>query len=161
MFRPQCVYGYGPNCVPQKGGPQQLDVLGDRLMFRLAYRNFGSYASLLLNHTVVTPDARDGVRWYEVRIPKGAAPSVYQQGTYAPTDAATGPLWRWMGSIAQDRRATSRGLQRFGAQRLPVRPLHRPQRRRPAGPDDPDRAWPTPAPARRPRPRAAGATTAT
>jgi hypothetical protein len=102
--RPQCVYGYGPNCVPQKGGPQQLDVLGDRLMFRLAYRNFGSYASLLLNHTVVTPDARDGVRWYEVRIPKGAAPSVYQQGTYAPTDAATGPLWRWMGSIAQDRR---------------------------------------------------------
>jgi hypothetical protein len=102
--RPQCVYGYGPNCVPQKGGPQQLDVLGDRLMFRLAYRNFGSYASLLLNHTVVTPDARDGVRWYEVRIPKGAAPSVYQQGTYAPTDAATGPLWRWMGSIAQDKR---------------------------------------------------------
>ena len=102
--RPQCVYGYGPNCVPQKGGPQQLDVLGDRLMFRLAYRNFGGYASLLLNHTVVTPDARDGVRWYEVRIPKGAAPSVYQQGTYAPTDAATGPLWRWMGSIAQDKR---------------------------------------------------------
>src|SRR4051794_3712466 len=60
--RPQCVYGYGPNCVPQKGGPQQLDVLGDRLMFRLAYRNFGSYASLVLNHTVVTPDARGGVR---------------------------------------------------------------------------------------------------
>jgi hypothetical protein len=30
FVRPQCVYGYGPNCVPQKGGPQQLDVLGDR-----------------------------------------------------------------------------------------------------------------------------------
>jgi hypothetical protein len=98
------VYGYGPNCVPQKGGPQQLDVLGDRLRFRLAYRNFGSYASLLLNHTVATPDARDGIRWYEVRIPKGGPPSVHQQGTYAPTDAATGPLWRWMGSIAQDKR---------------------------------------------------------
>jgi hypothetical protein len=23
--RPQCVYGYGPNCVPQKGGAQDLD----------------------------------------------------------------------------------------------------------------------------------------
>jgi len=102
--RPECVYGYGPNCVPQKGGPQDLDVLGDRLMFRLAYRNFGSYASLLINHTVVTPDARDGIRWYEVRIPKGGSPSVYQQGTYAPTDGAANPLWRWMGSIAQDKK---------------------------------------------------------
>src|SRR5919198_884168 len=26
--RPQCVYGYG-DCVPQEGGPQELDVLGD------------------------------------------------------------------------------------------------------------------------------------
>jgi hypothetical protein len=102
--RPQCVYGYGPNCVPQKGGPQDLDVLGDRLMFRLSYRNFGAYASMLLNHTVATPDARDGIRWYELVIPKGRAPSVYQQGTYAPTDGQTNPLWRWMGSIAQDKK---------------------------------------------------------
>ena len=100
--RPQCVYGYG-DCVPQKGGPQGLDILGDRLMFRLAYRNFGSYASLLLNHTVQTPDGRAGVRWYEVRLPKSGATTLYQQGTYAPDDAATNPLWRWMGSIAQDK----------------------------------------------------------
>jgi hypothetical protein len=102
-IRPQCVYGYGPNCVPQKGGPQGLDVLGDRLMFRLAYRNFGSYASVLLNHTVVA-DGRDGIRWYELRVPKGGSPSIYQQGTYAPSDAATNPVWRWMGSVAQDKR---------------------------------------------------------
>jgi len=101
--RPQCVYGYG-DCAPQKGGPQGLDLLGDRLMFRLSYRNFGTYASLLLNHTVKA-DARTGVRWYEVRFPKGgAAPSVYQQGTYAPDDGLTNPLWRWMGSIAQDKK---------------------------------------------------------
>ena len=99
--RPQCVYGYG-DCVPQAGGAQQLDVLGDRLMFRLPYRNFGSYASILLNHSVHTPDGRIGIRWYEVRIPRGGTPSVYQQGTYAPNDGATNPLWRWMGSIAQD-----------------------------------------------------------
>jgi hypothetical protein len=96
--RPQCVYGYG-DCVPQKGGPQQLDVLGDRLMFRMNYRNFGNYASVLLNHTVQA-NGPMGMRWYELRIPKGGAPSVYQQGTYAPGDL----LSRWMGSIAQDKK---------------------------------------------------------
>jgi hypothetical protein len=100
--RPQCVYGYG-DCVPQRGGPQELDVLGDRLMFRLSYRQFPHYGSLLLNHTVVA-DARTGIRWYEVRIPAGGAPSVYQQATYAPDDGAPNPLWRWMGSVAQDKR---------------------------------------------------------
>jgi hypothetical protein len=102
FVRPQCVYGYG-DCVPQRGGPQGLDVLGDRLMFRLSYRNFGGYASLLLNHTVKA-DTREGIRWYEVRIPTGSAPSIYQQGTYAPADPVTNPLWRWMGSVAQDKK---------------------------------------------------------
>jgi hypothetical protein len=102
--RPQCVYGYGPNCVPQKGGAQDLDTLGDRLMFRLPYRNFGKYASLVLNHSVVAGDGRVGMRWYEVRIPTGSAASLYQQGTYAPADGTSNPLWRWMGSVAQDKR---------------------------------------------------------
>jgi len=102
FVRPQCVYGYG-DCAPQKGGPQQLDILGDRLMFRFTYRNFGKYASLLLNHTVKA-DLRSGLRWYELRIPKGGDPSIYQQGTYAPDDPLTNPLWRWMGSIAQDKK---------------------------------------------------------
>jgi hypothetical protein len=101
FVRPQCVYGYGPNCVPQKGGPQGLDVLGDRLMFRMPIRNFGGYESIAINHTVVA-NGTDGIRWYEVRIPKGGDPSVYQQGTYAPSDPATNPLYRWMGSIATD-----------------------------------------------------------
>jgi hypothetical protein len=100
--RPQCVYGYG-DCVPQEGGAQQLDVLGDRLMFRMPYRNFGLYASLVLNHSVhVNSNGRIGIRWYEVRIPRGGTPSIYQQGTYAPDDTTTNPLWRWMGSIAED-----------------------------------------------------------
>jgi hypothetical protein len=101
FVRPQCVYGYG-DCAPQAGGPQQLDVLGDRLMFRMPYRNFGSYASIMLNSSV-RADTRIGVRWYEVRIPRGGTPSLYQQGTYAPDDGTSHPLWRWMGSIAQDR----------------------------------------------------------
>jgi len=101
--RPQCTYGYG-DCVPQKGGPQALDVLGDRLMFRMTYRNFGRFGSLLLNHTVQAPNGHTGVRWYEVRIPTGGDPSIYQQGTYAPDDILTNPLWRWMGSVAQDKK---------------------------------------------------------
>jgi hypothetical protein len=101
FVRPQCTYGYGPNCVPQKGGAQMLDVLGERLMFRLAYRNYGDHQSLVLNHTVVANGA-DGIRWYELRFPNGT-PTIYQQGTYAPTDSATDPLWRWMGSIAMDK----------------------------------------------------------
>jgi hypothetical protein len=73
-------------------------------MFRLAYRSFGSYDSFVLNHSVTTPDGRIGIRWYEVRKPSGGSPAIYQQGTYAPTDATANPLWRWMGSVAQDRR---------------------------------------------------------
>jgi hypothetical protein len=101
FVRPQCVYGYG-DCALQKGGPQGLDALGDRLMFRLAYRNFGDHESLVLNQTVKV-DTRLGVRWYEVRDPVNN-PSIYQQGTYAPDDPVTDPLSRWMGSIAQDKK---------------------------------------------------------
>src|ERR1700730_9032352 len=85
----------GGTCIPQSGTTQQLDSLADRLMFRLAYRNFGSYESLLVNHSV-TAGSSTGVRWYEIRSPN-ATPALYQQGTYAP-DAS----YRWMGSIAQD-----------------------------------------------------------
>lgn len=101
FVRPQCTYGYG-DCALQKGGPQGLDVLGDRLMFRLGYRNLGDHDALVLNHTVKA-DALEGIRWYEVRNPL-AGPTVYQQGTYAPDDSATNPLSRWLGSIAMDKR---------------------------------------------------------
>jgi hypothetical protein len=103
FVRPQCVYGYG-DCAPQKGGPQQLDVLGDRLMFRMPYRKLSNNtASILINHSVQTPEGKIGIRWYEVRIPRGGSPTIYQQGTYAPDDTTTDPLWRWMGSIAEDK----------------------------------------------------------
>jgi len=76
-------------------------VLGDRLMFRLAYRNFGDHDALVLNHTVKA-NGLEGIRWYEVRGPL-STPTIYQQGTYAPSDSTTNPLSRWMGSIAQDK----------------------------------------------------------
>jgi hypothetical protein len=87
-------------CVPQPGTTQLLDALGDRVMYRLAYRNFGSYESLVANQTVqVTSSSnQNGVRWYEIRNPNGT-PTVFQQGTYSPDSTA----YRWLGSLAQDR----------------------------------------------------------
>ncbi|HWZ46317.1 MAG TPA: hypothetical protein VNW97_22790 [Candidatus Saccharimonadales bacterium] len=91
-FSPLCG---GGTCVPQPGTNQQLDSLGDRLMYRLAYRNFGTHESLVVNHSVVA-GASGGVRWYELQNPNGTV-TVAQQSTFAP-DAT----FRWMGSVAMD-----------------------------------------------------------
>jgi hypothetical protein len=81
--------------VPQLGTADLLDSLSDRLMYRLAYRNFGTHESLVTNHTVATGSG-SGIRWYEIRNPSGA-PVVAQQSTFAPD-----PSYRWMGSVAMD-----------------------------------------------------------
>jgi hypothetical protein len=86
----------GGACVPQPGTSQQLDSLADRLMYRLAYRNFGDHESMVVNHSV-TAGASTGVRWYELRN-LSSTPSIYQQGTYAPDSN-----YRWMGSAAMDK----------------------------------------------------------
>jgi hypothetical protein len=92
--------GTGGTCVPQPGTSRQLDSLGERLMYRLAYRKFATSESLVLNHSVDIgpPTGRTGVRWYEIRDLKAAQPTVFQQGTFSP-DATH----RWMGSIAMDK----------------------------------------------------------
>jgi hypothetical protein len=86
----------GGTCIPQLGTTQKLDSLADRLMYRLAYRNFGDHESLVVNHSV-TAGASVGVRWYELRSPN-ATPTVFQQGTFAPDSS-----FRWMGSIGMDK----------------------------------------------------------
>jgi hypothetical protein len=96
---PFVTMGWGSG-IPQKGSPQLLETLGDRLMYRLQYRKFNGYASMVLNHTVDAGSGKAGVRWYELRN-TGAAWSIYQQATYAPDNSS-----RWMGSIAQDTAGT-------------------------------------------------------
>jgi len=98
----QACVGAG-NCIvqPPDGTTPMLDSLSDRMMFRLAYRNFGDHESLVVNHTVAA-GAVTGVRWYELRDPNGAA-TIYQQGTFAPDAGAAAPLFRWMGSLAMDK----------------------------------------------------------
>src|SRR5438132_4009851 len=86
----------GGTCVPQPSVTQQLDSLADRLMYRLAYRNFGNHESLVVNHSV-TAGSSGGVRWYEIQNPNGT-PVLAQQSTFAPDSS-----FRWMGSIAIDK----------------------------------------------------------
>jgi hypothetical protein len=85
------------SCIPQPGTTAKLDGIGDRGMFRLAYRNFGDHEAMVFNHSVNVGSGQAGVRWYEIRNPNTTA-SIYQQGSYAP-DATN----RWMGSGAMDR----------------------------------------------------------
>jgi len=88
--------GGSRNCIPQPGGTR-VDAIADRLMFRLQYRNFGSYETMVVNHTVDANGAdRAGIRWYELRD-TGSGWGIYQQSTYSP-DATH----RWMGSAAMN-----------------------------------------------------------
>ena len=74
-----------------------VDPISDRLMYRLQYRNFGSYQSILATHSVdENGNNHAGVRWYELRN-TGSGWFIYHQGDYAPDSNN-----RWMGSIAQD-----------------------------------------------------------
>jgi hypothetical protein len=100
------IFPCGPDsrdCLPQPGivdPAQYLDILSyrQRPTFRLAYRNFKTYESLVTNQSVEAQPGVAGARWYEIRR-TGGSYSVYQQGTYAPNDG----VHRWMGSIAQDK----------------------------------------------------------
>ncbi len=106
-----CAFG-STVCIPQKGTTSKLQSLGDRLMYRLAYRRAGppnNYQSWVVSHSIDN-GASVAMRWYEFRapilFPVSVAPNnfkprgfaLYQQGTYAP-DAS----YRWMGSIAMDK----------------------------------------------------------
>lgn len=91
----------GGVCIPQSGTRQQLDSLGDRLMYRFAYRHFADgHEALVVNHSVNPGAQKSGVRWYELR-PNATTGglSVFQQGTFSPADGVN----RWMGSAAQDK----------------------------------------------------------
>jgi|HubBroStandDraft_1064217.scaffolds.fasta_scaffold00001_182 hypothetical protein len=95
------------NCVlePAAAGfdfGQKVDSVGDRMMPRFAYRNFGTYESFLISQTVQTnlgagQDAEQtGILWYELR--GSGTPTVYQQGLISPDST----YFRFLPSIAQD-----------------------------------------------------------
>ncbi|CAN5341281.1 hypothetical protein BH10ACI3_BH10ACI3_24230 [soil metagenome] len=91
----------GRACVPQSGTTNKLDHLGyrQRPTYRLAYRNFGAYESLVTNQSVEASATISGIRWWEIRSPN-SSPVLTQDATYAP--GTVDGIHRWMGSIAQD-----------------------------------------------------------
>lgn len=98
-FTPLCPTEYRGRCVPQPTkGSDLLESLGDRVMYRLVYRNFGDHTTLLVSHSIQSDNGNSGgLRWYEIRNPE-TTPTLFQSGTYAP-DAN----FRWMPSIAMDK----------------------------------------------------------
>jgi len=81
--------------VPQPNTGNRLDVLSRMLMYRLAYRNFGTHQAMVANHSVKV-SGYYGIKWYEFRKEADDDWYIYQQGVYAPNDGIN----RWMGSIA-------------------------------------------------------------
>jgi hypothetical protein len=90
-----CARAATVSCIPEPPPGEKVDGLADRVMFRLAYRNFGDHESLVVNHTVKGGPLA-GVRWYEIRNP--SAPFVYQQSTLIDPNVNY-----WLGSIAMDK----------------------------------------------------------
>jgi subtilisin-like proprotein convertase family protein len=80
-----------------------LDSISDRLMFRLAYRNFGGHESLFATHSVnvgtgeTLATHQSGVRYYELRRSPGEPFAIAEQATFAPNADN-----RWMPSGAMD-----------------------------------------------------------
>src|SRR5215469_8912656 len=109
-YQPGCYTATNPPqtvCVPEPSTSTTnnlIDSVGDRFMFRFAYRNFGSYESYLASHTIQVGTgngSQTGVRWYELR--GSGVPSLYQSGTISPDQS----LYRFMPSIAQDQSANA------------------------------------------------------
>ncbi|MGA9527718.1 MAG: choice-of-anchor D domain-containing protein [Terriglobales bacterium] len=87
--------GNAGDCVPQEGTTQELDTLGDRLMYRFAIRHFADHDRAVVNHAV-TSGSQAAIRWYELYDPAGAV-TLNQQSTFAPDST-----YRWMASLAED-----------------------------------------------------------
>ncbi len=84
--------------IPQPDTSKKLDAIGEWPMWRLQYRNFGSYATLVGNFTVdVTGNKLAGIRWFELRKPGTDIWNLHQEGTYSPDSNQ-----RWMGSAAMN-----------------------------------------------------------
>ncbi|GAB4343887.1 MAG: hypothetical protein Kow0089_19980 [Desulfobulbaceae bacterium] len=85
-----------PGGIDQPDTTIKVASLGDRLMYRLQYRNFSTHRSMVVNHTVDNGSGTAAIRWYELRD-DGTGWTIFQQGTHSP-DATH----RWMGSMAMD-----------------------------------------------------------
>jgi PASTA domain-containing protein/List-Bact-rpt repeat protein len=87
----------GRSCVPQAGTTDGLDGIGDRPMFRPAYRRFQDGHEALVGDFTVQSGGVSGIRWFEIDNVTSGTPGFVQQSTYQPDNT-----WRWLGSAAMD-----------------------------------------------------------
>lgn len=88
-------FGNNWNNIKQPNTSQELDAIPQVIMNVPQYRNWGSYETIVVCHTVdVDQTDHAGIRWYELRRVNGGDWTVRQTGTYAPDQHS-----RWMGSI--------------------------------------------------------------
>jgi hypothetical protein len=97
---PFCGNGNGFDCVPQPTpGSDFLDTLGYDLMYRLAHFSDDRKEYWLVTHTIRDTLAVDA-RWYQFTAPKGSTQLTLAQFGDTADDAE----YRWMGSVAMDKR---------------------------------------------------------
>jgi hypothetical protein len=91
----------GRDDIEQPPPGEKLDSQSDRLMYRVAYRNFGNTESIVLNQSVRTTPIgatyQAGVRVYELNRFAGNPFAIKEQATIGSTDFS-----RFMGAVAQD-----------------------------------------------------------
>jgi hypothetical protein len=120
-YTPSCNGQFGGDCVPQPnvGSGNDLDSLGDRLMYRFDYWSDQALGNATatpplpnrLQHWAVDFDVWNaatssiGVRWMDFNASLRTVPvtslNLMQQGTYVGTTGDSN--YRWMGSIARDK----------------------------------------------------------
>ncbi len=86
--------------MPQLGqsSVNNLDAIGDRPMFRSAYRTFADGHESLVGNFTVSSGGVAGVRWYELRGVTSGPVTTFQEATYQPDTT-----WRFQGSTAMDK----------------------------------------------------------
>lgn len=87
------------NDIWTPGTTQKLDGIGGILHYRLQWRQWPTYNSVVFSFGVKlnATDKRRSIKWGELRQ-TGGVWSLYQEGVYAPSDGAN----RWMEGISMD-----------------------------------------------------------
>jgi hypothetical protein len=85
------------SCFEQPGTSTELDPLREPVMWRVAYRNFGTHETMVGNLVTDASVDQGAVRWFELRKVGAGGWSLFQEGTYSVDGDS-----RFMGSAAMD-----------------------------------------------------------
>jgi hypothetical protein len=93
-----CPKKNGDWCVKQPSTTTKLDVVSDRLMNRMAYRQFADHGAMMATHTILSSANQPAVRWYELDFSNGSTDAVITRKGTVLLDTAG-----FIGSIAIDK----------------------------------------------------------